>query len=561
MNNTLITASPSAVVFQDLIYCFYQGVGDNDSTLLMNVFNPATGLWSGHSKVPLTTCMTEGPSAVVFDKRIYVFYQSASIAGQLDFNSTSDGVLWKGFTPVADVLMVAGPGTTVFDSELYCFYQAAGNTLWYRSFASGGLEWERLWADPALHQLGYSSGYGGFGELAEAVRTSSSTDNGYVTCITKFPLAYSAYADGTRLCIKYPNDNISTVFAQLFDSSGIYDVVSGDDTSTEPRYTYAQLSALTEEPPIALYGTGIVFHQGAGTSSGTQLWFSVLDRRTSRWAEMQGPTTSTTYTGVSALLYDSKTYVFYSADSGGSLLYNVLDGTSWDKEQVVPSTYSSATPSVVIYDSKLYCLHQGADNNGELWYNVFDIDSSTWEGDIQVSDTSNIVLGPAAVVFNGELYCFYQTPAKGSANHQLRFNVFDGSSWGGEVLVSNTYMTGEPSAVVYDDKIYVFHQGGHTDGTLWYNVFDGSAWEGDTQVVLDDLRVSDGPSAMVLDEKIYVFFRPTSAAKTQLWYNVFDGSNGWTGQSILPTGSGTSTQPGALGIGSASVAWDSCPAE
>eukprot|EP00250_Pteridium_aquilinum_P020460 c24821_g2_i2 orf=246-2837(+) len=562
VDDTQLTASPSAVVFQDLIYCFYQGVGDYANTLLMNVFDPATGVWSGHSTVPLTTCMSEGPSAVIFDERIYVFYQSASSTGQLYFNSTSDGVLWKGFTPVADIRTIAGPGTVVFDSELYSFYQSADDEgfVYYRSFVSGGLNWERLWADPALQQLGYSSNYGGFEELADAVRTSKSTDNGYVVCITKFSLAYSAYANETRLCIKNPNDNISTTFAQIFGSSGKYDIsVSSDDTSTEPRYTFAQSSAIIDELPIALYSTCFVFHQGADSNSGTQLWFSLLDRRTSWWVEMQGPTTSTTYTGVSALLYDSKTYVFYSSDSDGSLFYNVLDGTSWEKEQVVPSTYSSATPSVIIFDSKLYCFHQGADNNGQLWYNAFDLENSTWEGDIQVADVE-IVQGPSAVVFNGAVYCFYQHTVPSSANHLLRYSVFNGSSWGTSTVVNNTYMTGEPSAVVYDDKIYCFHQGGKTDGTVWYNVFDGSEWAGDEKMELD-MKISDGPSAMVLDGKILVFFRAKSD-KTQLWYNVLDGSNGWIGESILTTGSGTSTQPGAFAIGmSASIAWDSCPAE
>ena len=36
VNDTLITGSPSAIVFKDSIYCFYQGVGELQNKLLVN---------------------------------------------------------------------------------------------------------------------------------------------------------------------------------------------------------------------------------------------------------------------------------------------------------------------------------------------------------------------------------------------------------------------------------------------------------------------------------------------------------------------------------------------
>jgi hypothetical protein len=38
----------------------------------------------------------------------------------------------------------------------------------------------------------------------------------------------------------------------------------------------------------------------------------------------------------------------------------------------VPGTGLSASPSVVIFDNKIYCFHQSLNNTGQLWYNVYD---------------------------------------------------------------------------------------------------------------------------------------------------------------------------------------------
>eukprot|EP00250_Pteridium_aquilinum_P019851 c24604_g1_i1 orf=60-1673(+) len=235
VTDTLISESPSAVVLKDKIYCFYQGAKEMENTLLVNRFDPVTETWSGHVSLPYTRSITKGPSALVFDEKIHVFYQSGS-KGELWFNTSSDGSFWRGDTPLTHERSTAGLGTTVFNDELYCFFQGTDNNfeaLMYRSFVKGGLEWEDVWARPALKSGGYES----YAELAEAVRSHHNATYGYVACITKLPLLYNAYADETRLCIQYPTTDvdIGTTFAKIFDATGVYDVST--DTSGDPRYT------------------------------------------------------------------------------------------------------------------------------------------------------------------------------------------------------------------------------------------------------------------------------------------------------------------------------------
>ena len=191
--------------------------------------NPTTGEWSGHVELPYTSAINDVPSAVTFDDKLYVFHQSGT-SGELWFNTSSDGILWKGDTPLTHAVTTDGLGTTVFQDKLFIFYQGAGTliqSLYYRSFSAGSLEWEDLWADPALKSVGgFSSGYQGFTELASVVKSLTAADHGYLIAATKLPLLYSSYGDGTRLFIEYPSTDINKAIAQVFDATGSYDTAA-----------------------------------------------------------------------------------------------------------------------------------------------------------------------------------------------------------------------------------------------------------------------------------------------------------------------------------------------
>jgi len=79
---------------------------------------------------------------------------------------------------------------------------------------------EKLWRDPMLTQLGYSTGYQGMTEMVNAVKTSHKSDWAYAALFTKYPLHHFAYAPywAGYLVMQYSNDgwgvnNIHRVFA------------------------------------------------------------------------------------------------------------------------------------------------------------------------------------------------------------------------------------------------------------------------------------------------------------------------------------------------------------
>jgi hypothetical protein len=154
--------------------------------------------------------------------------------------------------------------------------------------------------------------------------------------------------------------------------------------------------------------------------------------------------------------------------------------------------------------ANLYVFHHGFGMNGELWYSVFDLDSSTWSPDRQVPNVG-LSGSPSAVVYPGRgIYVFHQGLANAGGpfdkaalqDGQLWYSFFDGTNWAPDTLVPNVGISEEPSAVVFPGGgMSVFHRGDDVPGTLWYSFFDGTNWQPDTQV--PNVRLTYTPSAVV----------------------------------------------------------------
>lgn len=135
---TCLSESPSAVVFNDRLYCFHKGAG-TDTTLWCNVFDGMN--WAGDTPVP-KTFLTNSPSAVVFNGLLYCFHQDGANSGTLCCN-VFDGNDWSGDGPIPNTSLTNSPGAVVFNDQLYCFHQGAGKNgqswLWCNTF--DGTNW------------------------------------------------------------------------------------------------------------------------------------------------------------------------------------------------------------------------------------------------------------------------------------------------------------------------------------------------------------------------------------------------------------------------------------
>lgn len=125
-NTNGLSASPSSAVFNNTLYCFHQGPGQNGKIL----YNTSTDGASWSSDQSLSSGISEGPSAVVFNNSLYCFHQGAYENGQLIYNVSTDGKTWPGGDNSVGsnaAIMSESPSAVVFNSKLYCFYQGPGN--------------------------------------------------------------------------------------------------------------------------------------------------------------------------------------------------------------------------------------------------------------------------------------------------------------------------------------------------------------------------------------------------------------------------------------------------
>jgi hypothetical protein len=221
----------------------------------------------------------------------------------------------------------------------------------------------------------------------------------------------------------------------------------------------------------------------------------------------------------SAVLWKGGISVLHQGfQDNGQLWYTYTDGVGDSTEDtLVPVLALTDSPSAVVYNGLLYVFHQGGGNEGLLRY--LTNDGTNWSGDTIVQNVG-MTASPSAVAFGGGISVFHQGAGN---NGQLWYSFSpDGSNWEGDTIVPVLALTGSPSAVVYNGLLYVFHQGGGNDGTLRYAVFDGTNWSGDT--IIPNIGMSASPSAVVYNGLLYVFHQGFGLSG-ELWYTAFDGTN------------------------------------
>ena len=126
-----LTAWPSAVPFQDKLYCFFQGNNFNQKKLRYVTYDPTTGEWSKPTTVANVT-VTEGPCAVVFNDKLYVFHNGHSSRHEVWF-TVFDGSSWVPDARIPNTRITGGPSAVVHNGKLYVFhegYTGNDNELW-----------------------------------------------------------------------------------------------------------------------------------------------------------------------------------------------------------------------------------------------------------------------------------------------------------------------------------------------------------------------------------------------------------------------------------------------
>ncbi|BAY26635.1 glycosyl hydrolase, BNR repeat protein [Calothrix sp. NIES-2100] len=303
---------------------------------------------------------------------------------------------------------------------------------------------------------------------------------------------------------------------------------------------------ISGSPAVAVFNNKIYcFHEGS--HSNQELWYTTFD--VSNWENDKLIPNVGISGSPSLAVFNNRLYCFYQVGvdiiegfdsfTKMELWYrSTVDGSNWENDQKVPNVGISNSPAVAVFNNKLYCFHEGAYSNQELWYTTFD--GSNWENDQKVPNVG-ISGSPAVAVFNNKIYCFHEGSR---SNQELWYTTFDGSNWENDQKVPNVGISGSPAVAVFNNKIYCFHEGSRSNQELWYTTFDGRQWENDK--LIPSVGISGPPALAVFEDKLYCFHQGFNE-NGELWYTVFSDvapqTKKWPSTIILVHGYADSRRP------------------
>jgi hypothetical protein len=470
-----LTGPPTAVLFNELFYIFYQGASDE---LWYVTYDSSTSTWSSPAQVSGAT-LNSDPSAAVFSNQIFVFYQGVENSnGNLWYNSFN-GTTWSASIQKDQVAISASPSSVVFNGQLYVFHQGGQNCgeLWYSIFNTSG-----SWGNDAQVSISGMTG------------------------------SPSAAALGDQLCVFHASSGSGT---ELY-----YIVFNGSSWAADTQLSGVTLSGSPAAAALNNYSLWVIYGNAAG-----QLSCSVCSGELNWGAQTQvvPQNFSSKYLMSfcpAPVIYNNTLYVFYmDGQQNGGLYYTYYDaaGNSWAAQTCLSKVGLAGSPSPVVYNNQLYVFHQGYGDNGQLWCSVGSLDGSgpqlSWQPDTQIQVSAEgqppISAGmaagntsPSAVVFDGQIYCFYNMGG-GGWDAECCYVILDdsvalnGTTWSGPQnwvtmpgASSSFSISSSPAAIVYNNQLYVFAQGAASNGDdgntqLLYctsgNPADSTSWSGPSQ--------------------------------------------------------------------------------
>ncbi|MEY2549131.1 MAG: hypothetical protein QOD64_1713 [Verrucomicrobiota bacterium] len=249
-----------------------------------------------------------------------------------------------------------------------------------------------------------------------------------------------------------------------------------------------------------------------------------------------------------AIVFNGQLLVLHEGQGdSGWMLCATFDGGSWGPDTSIPDNDNaygtSGAPGLAVYNGVLYIIHEGRDDDNQLWCATYD--GWNWGTDTPLSFWGQPfgTLGtPALAVFNGLLYVIRLALDPNTLSITMLCTTFDGNAWASDVTLPFTSINNQPALVVYQDALWCFYES--PSGTVSYAYLDAQGnWNGQQPVPNQTLGTS-GLAAVVFDNKIYCL---REQADNDGWIVgcVFDDGV-WTGDALLPDSSnayGTSGAP------------------
>jgi hypothetical protein len=234
-------------------------------------------------------------------------------------------------------------------------------------------------------------------------------------------------------------------------------------------------------PALALFNGKLYLAYQGYDSHSTELWYTTYDtmKRPYTWSTTPVHIPDIAMSESPSLaVFDGKLYLAYQGcgTHSSELWYTTTsDGVHWTTATHIPNIGMSGSPSLAAFDGKLYLAHHGGGSNSELWYTTTS-DGVSWPRDIHIPNIG-MSASPSLAVFNGKLYCAHRA---GDNSGLWYTSTSDGVNWPSDVHIPDIAMSGSPALAVCNGSLYAMHQGGGNNGELWYTTTpDGVNWKAD----------------------------------------------------------------------------------
>jgi GH18 family chitinase len=361
--------TPGIAVYKGVLYAVHEGYeaqlgSPSSGTHIATGRIWYTGLkndkWESPKDTNTNNGTTGAPALMVYGDEFYAFHEGFGENGQLWFMKgkiNDKGDLEWGKDENTGFGTTGAPALAVFNGKLYCVHLAKGgkpNQLWWACY--NGTKWEK--SDTLL------------GNQRAASTPSLAVYNKKLYC------AYQGANNGEFWYVIYQKEK-----------DGNYNWTPGNKTA------YATYGA----PSLTAYKDKLqAFHEGY---QGTDVVGSTLaGAAAGALAPVGGPEVGAAAGAIAGAAGAGRTYkLWYTGCETGKDDFTAPNDTDTGFGVTDP-------PSLAVAGNKLYCVHQGHNSNGEIWWFTVDGDKRSEDGKLNGATASP----PALAEFNGELYCVYQ---------------------------------------------------------------------------------------------------------------------------------------------------------
>jgi len=219
-------------------------------------------------------------------------------------------------------------------------------------------------------------------------------------------------------------------------------------------------------------------------------------------------TNYTTSASPSIVNYNSKLHLFFRDGTGNGILHAEMDENTLKWYSANPFYFkqtSSNSPCPVIVNDVLHIFYRDGEGNGILFTHSYDGNNFTYDGYVGQNGDGH---PSAAVLHSGRdaILCVVYRDHDGKGVMYSTRNQID-LKWHNGYTGQNT--NDSPAIVVFNNQFHVYYKDGSGNGILHETSTDGIHWQAANPLYIG-FNTSSGVAAIATNSKVYVFYRDGS---------------------------------------------------